>query len=172
MAAIRPDTTPPPVFEALIVPHRSLSARGVRYLALFFLIAGVVLAVRFWLWGAWPIMAFSGVEAVAMVGLLYLNVRGSRASELILLHDDRLRVIRTDASGARAESELSVGWMNVMLEERPGRVPRLSVGSRAAREEIGAALGEDAKRDLARALMDALHTVHNPKFDNPQLHDA
>jgi hypothetical protein len=33
-------------------------------------------------------------------------------------------------------------------------------------------LGEDQKRDLAKALRDALHHAHNPRFDNPQLRDG
>jgi uncharacterized membrane protein len=58
-----------------------------------------------------------------------------------------------------------------MLEEVPGRIPRLLLVSRALRCEIGAALGEAEKRDLAGALSTALHRLRNPIFDNPQLRE-
>jgi uncharacterized membrane protein len=159
------------LFEARILPHRSLSARGVRYLSLGFLAAGVVLGIRFWLWNAWPVILFSSVDVLAMIVLLYLNVRASRECELILLHDDRLRVIRTDVRGTKQEVSLPTSWLNVVLEERTGRVPHLSVGHRGRREEIGGALGEAAKRSLAQALDAALHAARNPRFDNPQLRE-
>ena len=38
-------------------------------------------------------------------------------------------------------------------------------------EEIGQALGEPEKRDLARSLIRVLQRLHNPVFDNPQLRD-
>ena len=58
-----------------------------------------------------------------------------------------------------------------MLEEDRGRVPRLLLVSRNVREEIGAVLGEQQKRELAEALDGALHRARNPRFDNPQLRD-
>jgi hypothetical protein len=37
--------------------------------------------------------------------------------------------------------------------------------------EVGAALGEAEKRQLATALLQALERQRNPLFDNPQLRD-
>jgi uncharacterized membrane protein len=159
------------LFEAVIVPHRSLSPRGLRRLiGLICLLCGLT-AFRFWLNGAWPVVVFSVVEVGLAVLLLLINAREARASELILLTDRTLRVVRTTAAGRRAERELSPGWLNVALEETPGRTPRLVLVARGVREEIGAALGETERRDLARALQEALHHARNPRFHNPQLHE-
>jgi len=159
------------LFEAVIVPHRSLTPRGLRRLiGLICLLCGLT-AVRFWLIGAWPVAVFSVVEVGLAVLLLWINARQARASELILLTDRTLRVVRTTAAGRRAERELSLGWLNVALEETPGRAPRLVLVARGVREEIGAALGETERRDLARALQEALHQVRNPRFHNPQLQE-
>ena len=45
------------------------------------------------------------------------------------------------------ERVLPVGWLNAMLEEPPGRVPRLLLVAHGVREEIATALGEAEKRD-------------------------
>jgi uncharacterized membrane protein len=58
-----------------------------------------------------------------------------------------------------------------VVEEAPGRVPRLVLTARNVREEIGAALGETEKRDLAAALGAALHRRRNPTFENSQLRE-
>ena len=100
-------------------------------------------------------------------------MRGSvRASEVLLLEADGLRLIRTDPRGRREERRMPAGWLNVVLEERPGAVPRLWLTTHGMREQVAAALGEREKRDLAAALGQALHRQRNPVFDNPQLREA
>ncbi len=160
------------LFEALIVPHRSLSPRGVRIVMALMLGGTAVIALRVWLIGAWPVLAFSVVEVGLALGLLKLNVRRARASELVLLTEYAASVTRTDPSGRRAEISIPVAWLTVALEEIPGQVPRLVLVARSTREEIAAALGEADKRDLAAALRAALRGLRNPVFDNPQLRDG
>jgi uncharacterized membrane protein len=157
------------LFEAVIVPYRSLSPRGMRILiAVICLLCGLTV-LRFWFLGAWPVAGFSVVEIGLAVFLLRLNASRARASEMILLSEDGLRVVRTNWRGQRWERSLPTAWLNLVLEEPPGRVPRLLLASRDVREEIGSALGEAEKRDLAAALREALHLARNPRFDNPQL---
>jgi uncharacterized membrane protein len=157
------------LFEAFVVPHRSLTRRGL------WLLIGVICglctltAVRFLLIGAWPVAAFSVVEVGLAVLLLRLNASGARASEMILLTDRTLRVVRTTATGRREVRDLSPAWLKIVLEEISGRAPRLVLVARGVREEVGVALGEAERRDLARALQEALSDARNPKFNNPQL---
>lgn len=157
------------LFEAVIVPHRSLSPRGLRILIAVICLLCALTALRFWSIGAWPVAGFSVAEIGIAVFLLRLNASRARASELVLLTEDTLRIIRTDRAGRRHECQLPVGWLNAVMEEPPGRVPRLLLVSRGLREEIAASLGEAEKRDLWSALRDALHRLRNPHFDNPQL---
>jgi uncharacterized membrane protein len=159
------------MFEALIVPHRSLSRRG-RALVLLALGAvccvnvGVSIVTR-----AWPVGGFAGAELLLAAYLLRRNARDARASELVLLSEQSLRIIRTDAKGARQEQTLSPFWLTMHLQDRPGRVPTLLLTAQGRHEEVGRSLGEAEKRDLARALSDALHRWRNPVFDNTQLRE-
>ncbi len=159
------------LFQAVIVPHRSLTPRGMRAVVLLILGCTALILLRVWLIGAWPVMAFSGIEIGLALGLLRLNALRARASELVILTEDGLWVTRTDAAGRRAECQLPAAWLNVVLEERAGQVPRLLLAARDASEEIGAVLGEEEKRDLAAALRAALWRMRNPVFDNPQLRE-
>lgn len=172
MSACLPPNAEPHRFEALIVPHRSLSRRGVRLLSAVLVGLTGLIALRFWFLGAWPVMAISGPEIALALFLLHLNARRGRASELVLLHDDTLCITRTDAAGKRQQVTLPTAWLNLTLVEAPGRVPRLLLRNRAVCEEIGRTLGEAEKRDLAGALGTALHDVRNPSFDNPQLREV
>ena len=160
-----------PQFEALIVPHRSLSARalGVLLCALALLCCATT-GVMVWR-GAWPVAGFTGVELLLAALLFRHNARGVREAELLLLSDSGLRIIRTDAKGRRRERLLPPTWLAVRLTDRPGRVPMLTLVARDHIEEVGRCLGEVEKRDLAAALDAALHRWRNPRFDNRQLRE-
>jgi uncharacterized membrane protein len=162
-------TAPDVLFQAVIVPHRSLSLTGLRVLLGAVLVCCLVSASVFALVGAWPVGLFSGAELI-LAGLLFrLHLRAARASEMLVLSHASLRLVRTSPQGKVNTKTLPTDWMQIHLQERPGRVPALLLLGHNLREEIGQALGEDAKRDLATALAAALHRRRNPTFDNPQL---
>jgi hypothetical protein len=77
--------------------------------------------------------------------------------------------VRTDHHGRRQERRLPVGWLNAVLEEPPGKVPKLLLVAHGLREEVATTLGEGEKRDLWSALRHSLYQLRNPRFDNPQL---
>jgi uncharacterized membrane protein len=159
------------VFEAVVAPHRSLSALGLRrVLAGLCAVCAINLAL-FAALQAWPVCGFTCAELLLAWLLIRLHVRAARATELLTLTRGELRIQRTDPNGRRAHLGLSPAWLQVQLEERAGRVPALWLSSGGRREEVGRMLGEDEKRDLARSLRDALHQLRHPKFDNPQLAD-
>lgn len=156
-------------FEAVIIPHRSLSREGLQWLVGFICLLSTSISIGLWFIGAWPVIGFNGAEITLAVLLLRRNARASRASEMLLLSDEGLRIVRTDMGGRRVERRLRAAWLRAELEERPGRAPALWLADRGGRMEVGAELGEAEKRDLAAALTRALHQHRNPTFDNPQL---
>jgi uncharacterized membrane protein len=159
-----------PVFEALIVPHRSLTPKGVSAVAGVFLALTAVVAFRFWLWGAWPVVAFSFVELPLFAVLLTINQRRARASELIMLDAAQLKVVRTDAAGRRREEALPAAWLRIDLDSSTGS-SRILASSHGRGCEVGAFLHEPDRMSLFEALQSALHHVKNPCFDNPQLRE-
>jgi len=157
------------VFEALITPHRSLSRRGLRIIIAFTCTVSLCVTTLFWWLGAWPIAGFNGAEVLLALVLLRAHARSARASEFLVLTEVELCVQCTDSRGVRTEQRLPSAWIGVSLEERQGRTPGLYLAAHGKRVEIAAALGEPEKRDLARALSEALHRWRHPSFDNPQL---
>lgn len=154
-------------FEAAIMPHRSLGRRGLAVVAALLVAGSVLVATVAWRDGAWPVLGFAAAELALALALLARNAGEARAAELILLAPSGLRLVRIDRRGRRSERRLPVDWLNVMLEERRGRVPLLRLGARGQGEEVAASLGEAEKRLLAEALREALHRWRNPRFDTP-----
>jgi len=117
------------------------------------------------------VIGFNGADIALAVFLLWLNVRAARARELVTLTDTALNITNTDINGRKSGFSVEPYWLNVVLEERAGTVPKLLLVNRGRHYEIARQLGEDPKRDLAAALTRALHRWRNPVFDNPQLRD-
>ena len=159
------------LFEAVIIPHRSLSNRALKGLLLAICLMCSLSAGMFVWLGAWPVGGFTGLELLLAAFLFRLNARAKRGSELIVLTPSGLRIRRTDPDGTKRERTLQPAWLNLVLEERPGRVPGLLLVSRQTRVEIARELGEAEKRDLAEALSEALQRLRSPVFDNPQLRE-
>jgi uncharacterized membrane protein len=161
----------PPVFEALIVPYRSLTGRGVVTVAVLVLALSSTVALRFWLLGAWPVMAFCLVESPLLLLLLAVNLRRARASELIMLNAREITVVQTDPAGRRQQISLPSAWLRIDLEAAKG-ASRVLLRSDGRGCEIGSFLHEPDRMSLFTALRDALHGIRNPHFDNAQLRDG
>ena len=157
------------IFEAVLQPHRSLSARGIGIVLGFLGTVSLGVTTLFWWLGAWPIAGFNGGEMLIAAALLRAHARSRRAREVLLLTDGGMRVLNFDENGGKTERSLPGGWLNVVLEERHGRVPGLVLTTHGRRLEVARMLGEDQKRDLFDTLNGVLHKMRNPVFDNPQL---
>ncbi len=162
----------PILFRAEVTPHRSLSVRGMRRVIAFICCVSFSVTLLFWHLGAWPIAGFNGAEILLSVLLLRMHSASRRQKEDVLLSATGLCVVSTDSRGRTFEQRLPNVWLAVDLAERPGRVPALLVSARGRQVEIATQLGEAEKRDLADALKAALHRLHHPVFDNPQLREA
>src|SRR5690242_21233828 len=87
---------PEPLFEAVIAPHQSLSRRGMAVLASTVGGFSLLISLRFLLLGAWPVMAFSGVEVALALVLLSVHRRQASRREIIRLDQTAITVVRTD----------------------------------------------------------------------------
>ncbi len=160
-----------PVFEALIVPYRSMTPRGAAVIGGALTALSAAVSLRFLLLGAWPVLIFSLLE-VPLVGLLLaINLRRARASELILLDRQAMTVTRTDPRGRRQSFSMPAAWLQVKLEAVAGG-SRILVASHGRAREIGAFLHEPDKASLFEALSRAMHDARSPTFDNPQLSEC
>ena len=155
-------TAPALLFEAAITPQRSLSRRGRFILVGAIGAACAADAVAFSLIGAWPVAGFAGIELVAAALLLALHANAGKASELLLLDERELRIVRTTPRGQREVITLPPAWLTVSMTERPGRVPRLALRTHGRETEIATQLGETAKADLAEAVRAALERWRAP----------
>ncbi|MBL9036420.1 MAG: DUF2244 domain-containing protein [Rhodospirillaceae bacterium] len=141
-----------PLYEALLYPRRSLSARGFLILTIATAVFGAAYGLLFLTMGAWPIFGYLGAEWLLFWWLLRTHFRGDRRAERLRLYRDRLVLQQIDAKGRVAERIFEPYWLRVMLQERGFENPALLLRSHGTAVEIGAFLGAQERRDFAAEL--------------------
>ena len=156
-APTAPHAAEPPLFSALLTPHRSLSGTG--FFVVMGLIAGIsfVGGVVFLIAGAWPVIGFLGLDLALVYWAFRANYLAAAAYEEVTVTPSELRVRKVTARGKIAEWSLNPVWVRLEREthEEYGLL-RLSLVSRGKNLVVGSFLGPAEKESLAKALSAAI----------------
>ena len=145
------------LFEARIVPHRSLSRRGFRTLMTGFVVVSVASAIPFVMLGAWPVAGFVGLDVAVLYLAFQASFRSARAYEDILVTPLELFLAKVTPKGHRSEWRFHPAWVRLARQEHEEfGLQRLSLHSRGRSVEVARFLGPDEKADFASSLTSAL----------------
>ena len=152
-----PPAEEPPLFSAVITPHRSLGRVG--FLVLMTAIGGVsfVAGIVFLILGAWPVVGFFGLDVLLVYWAFRINYRAARAYEEVMVTASELRVRKVSHRGRVAEWSLNPLWVRLDRDthEEFG-IERLFLVSRGRKLPIGGFLGPHEKESFADALAAAI----------------
>ncbi|MEH2472859.1 putative membrane protein [Nitrobacteraceae bacterium AZCC 2161] len=158
----------PELFSALLRPHRSLSRTG------FFVLMGFVCAVSFTaglaflLMGAWPVLGFFGLDALAIYWAFRVNYRRGDATEEITVTPSEIRVRRVSHRGHVVEWVLNPLWVQLdQVTHAEFGIEQLFLVSRGRRVSIARFLGPDEKASFVKALLAALQAAKRGPTYNP-----
>jgi uncharacterized membrane protein len=163
-----PELPQPELFSARLTPHCSLSRTGFLVLMAFVCAVSFATGVAFWWMGAWPVLGFFGLDALAIYWAFRINFRRAAASEEISVTPSELRVRRISHRGHVVEWVLNPLW--VQLDQKTHAefgIEKLYLVSRGRRVSIGSFLGPDEKASFAKALMAALQAAKRGPTYNP-----
>lgn len=152
----RPVGAERPEFDALLMPHRSLSPHG------FFIFMSAVTVVSFLAGlffvqlGAWPVFGFFGLDVLLIYGAFKLNYRAGRHHERVTLSGSELVVSETLPSGRVRSARLDAYWVRVGLVPLTQERVRLVLRSHGKEFPIGQFLNDEEKQSFADALSEAL----------------
>jgi uncharacterized membrane protein len=163
-----PDAPEPILFSALLTPHRSLNRTGfiilMTVLSLLSFAAGIVFLIR----GAWPVLAISALNVLAIYIAFKINFRRAKASEEISVTPSELRVKRISHRGHVVEWVLNPLWVQLdQIAHEEFGIERLYLVSRGRRVSIGSFLGADEKASFAKALRAGLVAAKRGVTYNP-----
>lgn len=148
--------TEPPLFQAMLTPHRSLSPRGFLVLmgavSLISFVSGLVFVAM----GAWPVMGFFGLDVAIIFVAFRFNYRAGRAHELVELTRDQLSVTHVGPTGRRDTFTCNPYWARVDVRTGPDGRSDLAIQAQGRVHRFGHVLNHDERREFGEALRLAL----------------
>ena len=149
----------PLLFDAVLIPRRSLPRAG--FYAVMAVVGGAsfILSLAFFLMGAWPVIGFFGVDVALLYVAFRLSYRSGRLRETLQLSYNSLTVRRVLPSGRAREWRFQPYWLRVEIDDPPQHHSPLTLTSHGRRLAIGAFLRTDERLELARALTAALRKL-------------
>jgi uncharacterized membrane protein len=149
-----------PVFEALLTPHRSLGRTGFTVLMVIVTALCVAHSVVFLAAGAWPVIAFFGLDLALLFGAFWLSYRSGRARERVSISRTSLSIQKFAPSGRMAEHRFNPFWarFNVARHEEYG-ITGMQVSGEGRATDVGSFLNPDDRESFAKAFSGALAMV-------------
>ena len=146
-----------PIFQALLVPYRSLGRTGFTILMSFFCLVSIVTGSLFLANGAWPVVGFFGLDVALVWWAFSANYRAARAREEVVVSRTDCAIRKISPKGVVREAHHNPFWarFKVSRHEEIG-ITRMSVDSRGASTEIGSFLNPDDRESFATAFNKAL----------------
>lgn len=158
----------PPVFSAVLHPHRSLTIQGVRLVVLLVAAAGTVASIPFLVMGFWPVAGFYGLDIALLWFAMSASIRDARAYEEVTVSPLELFLRKVSVKGLAREWRFNPVWTRLhTVEHEEFGVERLTLVSRGELVSVAHFLGPDEKARFGRRLSAALAearrgVVHNP----------
>ncbi|WP_207455776.1 DUF2244 domain-containing protein [Azospirillum sp. SYSU D00513] len=151
------DQPPAPVlFDAVLHPHRSLSARGFRILMGVVILINLMVGGIFLAQGAWPILAFCGMDILALWLAFRVNYRAARLYERVQLTETELTVQRVAWKRPERRWSFQPFWLRVSMDEPARHESQVVLSSHGQSLVVGSFLSPDERADFAKALKGAL----------------
>jgi uncharacterized membrane protein len=148
-------------FATSLVPHRSLSPHGFKWLIRVAVLANLAIGLPLMIFGAWPVLGFMGLDVWLLWWLFKRSYLDARRSESLVLTDRELIVERVAPDGEREQHRLDAYWLRIELF---GEAERLVAISRGNRLVIGRFLAPSERERVAEELKAALAAMRAPRY--------
>jgi uncharacterized membrane protein len=147
-----------PIFQASLMPHRSMSCRAALVLVGVISTIWGVMSLSFYAIGAWPVLAFFGLDIVLLGWLIHLNFKDALRREEVSVSRTDVEVRRFAPNGLRRELHRFNPFGTRLDVERHQEfgVRKLTLAARGKAVTIGDFLNPDDKESFAKALSQAL----------------
>lgn len=146
------DPLDPPLFRAILRPHRSLSERGILVVTLLAGILALIPGLAFFLMGAWPIVGFMGLDVLLLYWALTWSKQGEKQYEEVGLWRDAIRIRKVDMKGRAKEIELNPFWVRLTTKlNAEDEVDSMHLIAKKQRIALGEFLNPADKTSFAHA---------------------
>jgi len=146
-----------PLFHAILTPHRSIGITGIRWVVGIYAALAMIPALYFFFSGAWPVIGFLGLDALALWWALSASKNSEKDFEEIVLWPDSLQIRRVSAAGRQSFERINPFWFRLhLVRDHDEQIVAIRLVNRQKIFEIGSFLTPDDKTMFARVFGNAL----------------
>lgn len=141
-----------------IMANRSLSREGMIIFFIAIFVVSVLLAVRFFILGAWIVLPFTLLEMLILGISWYMYERSSRCWQRIVVNSKEVQVSNLQGSNTLQDWMFNAYWVSVVFKPDPRKwyPSKLFIKSHTEKIRIGKCLTEDDRKALAEDLKNSL----------------
>lgn len=145
------------IFQAVLLPYRSLGPAGFKLLISCLLIAWAGFGLMFIKLGAWPIFGFFGLDFALIYLAFRLNYRAGRMREEITLSRSALTVTQITPSGNQRHYSFDPFWVKLEISRKKDiGITAIHIQAKGQSVLIGSFLPLDDRETFATAFTRAL----------------
>lgn len=146
-----------PLFHAVLTPYRSIGAVGIRWVVGIYAVLAAIPALYFFFSGAWPVLGFLGLDALALWWALSASKKSENDFEEVMLWPDNLQIRRVSAKGKQSYEAINPFWFRLhLVRDDDDQITNIRLVSRQKSLEVGSFLPPDEKTVFARLFGNAL----------------
>jgi uncharacterized membrane protein len=151
-----------PIFAATLTPRRALTPIGKRVVIGLAVALALGPGIIFTLAGAWPVVAFMGLDVLAIAVALTISMRSGRAYEVLTLWPTSLELKRVDAKNHADILTYTPAAVRFLVDrDYNERVTALWLKSDDQKVPLGAFLSPDEKLSLSKVFGTALRKARS-----------
>lgn len=156
--------SPPLYMDAVITPHRSLSAAGFTLLMAGLVLVSGVVSILFYTAGAKVVPVFLGLDVLGLYVAFRLNYRSAGTAERVQVTAEEVRVLHERGRLRRTVWRSPTAFTRVDLEDGGEHEARVRVRLSDRRLTVGAALSPAERVDFAEALRAAVNLALSERW--------
>ena len=146
-----------PLFAAKLTPHRSIGRKGVRVVLVLVAVLATIPGIVFYSMGAWPIVAFMGLDVMLIWWALSATQRDGKRYEQVTLWPDQLELKQVDGAGKETLTRFNPYFVKLVIDrDFNERTTALHLRTRDRDVVLGGFLNPDEKSSFAKAFGTAL----------------
>ncbi len=142
--------------DITVLPYRSLSKKGFKYLMLCVAAVFFTIGVFFWIIGAWPVFGFLGLDVLLLYYAFKMNYKSGEIFENLKLIKEKLLITRNFPSGKIQSWDLEPYWTKAEILQANSNNHNLIIKSKNKVVMIGSFLSSKDKKKLMKKINDSL----------------
>ena len=140
-----------------ILPYRSLSKKGFKYLMFTVAFIFFSIGVFFWYLGAWPVFGFIGLDVILLYLAFKINYKSGEIFENIRIFSKKFVVTRNFPSGKKQIWNLDPYWAKAEIVSPLRNQHNLIIKSKDKAVLIGSFLNHNDQKKLTSKIQQAIN---------------